>query len=195
MALPLLTVGSGVLSGAAAGAAFGPIGAVIGGGIGLISGLFGASAEEEAAAEAKRQALRNKAIADMAAKDAVDRGEAAIGRHKLQVGQLQGRQRAALGASGVVGSEGSARDIQADTAGMAQLDQLTMRANAAREAWGFKMQGEGIMAQQRANEQRAEDSQFSEFIGAGANLAGSVYKNRYDMGLAKRPASGAIGGY
>lgn len=83
----------------------------------------------------------NAQASDYRAKDAIERGAIDEATHRTQVKQLIGRQRTALAAQGQDLASGSALDVQVDTAKQAEPDALTIRANAAREAWGYKMTG------------------------------------------------------
>jgi hypothetical protein len=82
----------------------------------------------------------NAQVSDMEASDAIARGALAEKRQRQNVKLLIGSQRAGFAAGGVDVNDGSAVDVQADTARQGELDALTIRLNAAREAWGFKNQ-------------------------------------------------------
>lgn len=81
----------------------------------------------------------NRQIAEWQAQDAIDRGEVEEAAHRTKVGQLKGRQRSVLAASGVVVDSGSALDTLADTAELGELDALTIRSNFAREAYDYRV--------------------------------------------------------
>ncbi len=86
-------------------------------------------------------ALRQNAdLADQQAADAISRGQVEEGRIKLDTTQRFGSTMAALASQGVDVGSGSALDVQASEAGLGALDQLTVRNNAAREAWGYNVQ-------------------------------------------------------
>lgn len=88
----------------------------------------------------------NAKLAEISAQDAVTRGEADVSRFRTQIKALQGRQRAAIGASNLELS-GSPLDIMVDTATIGELDVQTIRNNAARDAFGFRTQGLNFRAQ------------------------------------------------
>ena len=88
-------------------------------------------------AEAQRA---QAAIIEKAAGEAEDIGKVKEIQALQAKKQLIGRQRAVLAANGVDVNEGSAVDIQVDTAGIGKLDELTIRSNAAREALGYRYQ-------------------------------------------------------
>lgn len=187
MALPLATIGSSTMKGAAAGSVVPGIGTAIGAGVGFVLGLFSASAEQDAEREAYKQMLRNKILIEREATKALVRGEQEIGRRSLQDEQLRGTQRAALAHSGVSVSSGSAVDLQADSAAIRTMDSLTIRANAGTEAYGYKLQSWKLTEAFKAAKKRGDQEAFSQFISSGAELAGSIYRNRKDFGLGSKP--------
>lgn len=86
----------------------------------------------------------NAKVADLQAQDAIERGAEEEGRFRSTVRLTIGAQRAGIAAGNVDVGFGSAVDVQADAAYLGELDALTLRTNAAREAWGFKVQGEDL---------------------------------------------------
>lgn len=76
--------------------------------------------------------------------------------------RLLGRQRAAIGASGIQ-VEGSPLDVLADTAAELELDALTVRHRGLLEALGLTQQASLDRA-------RARSARTAGFIGAGASL-------------------------
>lgn len=112
-------------------------------------------------------AEQNAKVAGIQAQDALTRGTAEESRYRGQVSKLMGRQRAAIGSSGIEAS-GSALDILADTARTGELDALTIRNNAAREAWGYRVQAVNSRAQGKIDK-------FSSRVGAlGTLLTGGA---------------------
>lgn len=67
-------------------------------------------------------------------------GQQAEARTRQKGKKTVGAQRAALAAQGIRLDVGSARDIQQETQDITELDALTVRNNAAREALGFRTQ-------------------------------------------------------
>ena len=116
-----------------------------------------ASAQAAQANYQAQVAENNRIIAERLAVDAEQRGEIDVRRHRQQVEQLKGRQVAALAASGVDVASGSPLDVLADTAGLGEIDAQTIRHNAAREAWGYRVEGSnqgaqaGLLRHQAAN--------------------------------------------
>jgi hypothetical protein len=89
----------------------------------------------------------NARVYEGQATDAVARGKDTENRFRQQIKGLIGSQRASYAAQGIDVSDGSALDVQMDTARQGQLDALTIRTNAAREAWGFNVQAKGFRLQ------------------------------------------------
>jgi hypothetical protein len=84
----------------------------------------------------------NARMLEAKARDAVRRGFEDESRFRVDLRGLIGSQRAGYAGQGVDVSEGSPLDVQTDTAYQGELDALTIRTNAAREAWGFNVSAE-----------------------------------------------------
>lgn len=85
-------------------------------------------------------AENNKKIAEWQAQDALERGRIEEIEHRRQVGGLIGTQRAALAGAGVEVDTGTAAELTADTAQVGELEAQNIRANAEREAYGYRIQ-------------------------------------------------------
>lgn len=99
----------------------------------------GAAAADVSESQAKLQDY-NASVATLQATDAVERGAEAETRFRSQIRGAIGAQRTSFAAGNIDVSFGSAVDVQADAARLGELDALTIRTNAAREAWGYKVQ-------------------------------------------------------
>jgi hypothetical protein len=89
----------------------------------------------------------NASMAEMQARDAIQRGRESEGIFRQQTRGVIGQERAAFGASGVDVSSGSALDVQTNTAYVGELDALMIRTNAMRTAWGFKVEAQDYRQQ------------------------------------------------
>jgi hypothetical protein len=133
-----------------------------------------------AAGQARYQAQvaeNNRIIAEQQARDAEMRGQMAEDARRQQTRMLIGRQRTALAANGMLVDDGSALDITGDTAAQGEIDALTLRANAAREAYGYRAQGSNFMADAGLQRARSAAAGPAALVGAGATLlsgAGTV---------------------
>lgn len=102
------------------------------------------TAQREASESQADLADYNANVADLQAKDAVARGTEEESRFRSSVRGIIGSQRANQAAQGVDVGFGSTVDVQADAAFLGELDALTIKTNAAREAWGFQVQAEDL---------------------------------------------------
>lgn len=98
----------------------------------------------------KRAAKANAAYAEAQALDAKRRGEQ--GEHALRrdAAQLRGRQTASFAARGVALNEGSPFAVLRTTDVMVEADAATIRENAAREAYGHRVQAANYRAEAQA---------------------------------------------
>lgn len=102
----------------------------------------------------------NAHVADLQASDAVERGAEAANRYRSQVRGVIGAQRTGFAAGNIDVAFGSAVDVQADAARLGELDALTIRTNAAREAWGYQVQAYDFR-QQAAIDRKAGKNQIA----------------------------------
>lgn len=144
-------------------------------------GVYGQlQAGQAQAGQARYQAQvaeNNRVIAEQQARDAEMRGQLAEDARREQARAIIGRQRTALAANGVLVDSGSALDITGDTAAQGEVDALTLRANAAREAYGYRAQGTNFLADAGLQRARADAAIPASMVGAGATLlsgAGTV---------------------
>lgn len=121
--------------------------AVVGAGASLAGGYQQSQAAKAQAAAASANAEVNARLSGVAAADAIARGESDAARVKRNAKRITGAQRAALAAQGLNPDAGSGLDLQQDTAALSAVDALTVRNNAWREAWGYKVQGVSSTAQ------------------------------------------------
>jgi hypothetical protein len=95
-------------------------------------------------------AQRGRQTSAIAAADALARGQAAAGRINMRASDISGAQRVTAAASGVDIGSGSPMRVQQDTALRSAIDVETAKTNAAKEAWGFEVEGQnyGMKADQ-----------------------------------------------
>ena len=101
----------------------------------------GQSQARAAESSAKQQEF-NAGVADAQAIDAINRGEDDSARLRDQVRGLNGSQRSGYAAQGVVVNSGSAAAVQTDAQQLGESDVRMIRANAQRQAWGFRVDAE-----------------------------------------------------
>lgn len=116
-------------------------------------------------------AANNAQIAEWQAQDAIRQGQEQEQQSRLQYAATKATQRAALAANGVALDEGSAVDILTSTDYADVVDASTIRANAARAAWGYRTQGTNY--RDNATALRAGAGAISSGSAAGLSLLGS----------------------
>lgn len=118
-------------------------------------------------------ARNNATMAEYAAADAIARGGEAANRSNQQYRQLRGRQVAAMAANGIdIGGSGSALNILEDTDVMASIDATTIRNNAARQAWGYQVEGQNYRTSAGMYDATADAE--NPLLSAGTSLLGSA---------------------
>lgn len=137
------------------------------------------SASRAAANRAEAQvALGNARLAGWQAEDAIDRGEAGAFQVQQRGAQMKGSQRAAMAANGVDLGVGSALQVITDTDYLASVDATTVANNAAREAWGYRIQQAQYGAKGVNNLTAAGDieknASSDAWLAAGTSLVGSA---------------------
>lgn len=146
-----------------------------------------ASASSAAGQYAARVDEQNAKQADAQSADALLRGQAAVQRRGLETRQQIGSTRAAMAAQGVDVSSGSAADVQSSEAAIGKIDETTLRNNAAREAWGYQVEGindrlagkvAAITGDTAASGLRAES--FGSLLSGAANTYNLFNKYRTD---------------
>lgn len=150
---------------------------------------FGAQRQQAGAVLAQGQYHQRIAewearLAELQAEDAVKRGREAEGRYRQGIKQTIGSQRARLAAQGIAIDDGSALDVQAETAEIGELDALTIRNNATREAFGYKteamsarMGGESAMAAAQGEARGLRNAAWGTLLTGGAQMYGQ-YQGR-----------------
>lgn len=161
---------------------------------GAVSSVFGAYSKSKATKKAYEYDAavdRNNAqYAEFNAEDAITRGQIDEGNSRLKYASVKGSQRARFAANGVDVDYGSARNIQDDTQMMSDLDAATIKDNALRAAWGFKVQAQGYTDNARLLKSRADAESpgmaaLTQLMGSGATVADSWYRRNAPNPYAK----------
>ena len=168
----------------------GPAAAV---GIMAASSLMQGYAQYQQARYASKVASQNAAIADRLAVDAEKRGVAREEAYRRNLAATQGQQRAALAASGADLSSGSALDLQGDIAQFGELDALSVRANAEREAYGFRTQGMNFRAESEARKAGGNYALLGSVLQATSHIVGNSGKFKTQQTYSPTPLFGTAG--
>lgn len=140
--------------------------------------VYSALKQHEAGQQAKAIGDFNASIAEQQATDALSRGQVDEERFRQGVRALIGSQRAGFASQGVDVGSGSALATQADASYLGELDALTIRNNAAREAWGYKVQAQDARMGGQYQAQAANAQAVSTVVG-GVGAVGGMLGQRY----------------
>lgn len=135
-------------------------------------GLLG-EAEEHKSRDA--ELAQNARLAQMAALDAMARGNTEAGRVRMQGTQLARKQFVAYANSGVDPTQGTAARTQEQTAALSELDAQTVQNNAAREAWGFKAKASEFERERKNATQRTGMRMAATVLGTVGRMQGGGY--------------------
>lgn len=97
-------------------------------------------ASKSAASYRKNIAKINENYARIQAEQVIKAGEKTATNYNRQIKQMIGTQRSSFASQGVDVNEGTAAEIQLETADFGAEDAQTIRSNAFLQAWGFKTQ-------------------------------------------------------
>jgi predicted amino acid racemase len=89
----------------------------------------------------------NAQIEEKKSRDTLRRGQLEEQKKRMQVAGIKGQQLAAMGANNVDVSFGSPMETVIDTATLGEIDALTVRTNAHREAYDYRVQAANDRAQ------------------------------------------------
>ena len=138
-------------------------------------------------------AENNATVAEWQAQDAEARGNRQAQEVRRKYAALMGTQRAALAARGLDISDGSANATLQDTTYFSGYDEATTRANAAREAWGYRVRGANFTgdAGMLMSQSNAENPLLSAglaaggtfFSGGGGSVAAKWYRGNNNAGV------------
>jgi hypothetical protein len=136
--------------------------------VGNVLGAVGESEQAKAQAEVDR---RNEILAEYNAQDAERRGAAEAGRIRMKGSQVQAEARVATAASGIELTSPVAQRVAGTTAAFTALDALTAKSNAAREAWGYRSEGEQYKKHAEQMRRKSMIQPFGMFFGGKSGTA------------------------
>jgi hypothetical protein len=153
-------------------------------GMSVIQSMQQAEAMKQKAEFDSKQYEINAKLADVQGEEATRRGEEAAKAKGIQTKQMLGSQRAGLAAQGLNIDSGSAGQLQEQTAEAGNLDTVTIRNNAWRESWGFKMQAANQRGQSVMNNIATENQVRNTYLTGGINAAsyGGKIKENWNSG-------------
>lgn len=149
------------------------------GGLSLASGMTQAGALREQGAYQRQQYEANARLAEDQARDAEIRGGKEAVALRRKVDQVRGAQTASYAGQGVDVNSGVALGAAIDTERAAKLDEVTIRTNAWREAFGYKVQAENYRNQGGMADVAAKSQAAGTIMTSGISALGSFGKGAY----------------
>jgi len=137
------------------------------------------AAQQQQAAYQAQVDRNNAQIEIWRADDAMKRGAEEERKHRLEVVQNKGEATAKYGAGNVVIGEGTPAGVIEDIAELGELDAQTIRSNAEREAWEYRMRANNYLAQAGLQDIAAGGSSTSPSTALGGSTTVSSTWNNY----------------
>lgn len=136
-------------------------------------GAMQASSAQESAYEYQAQVSANNAkLAEWQAQAELEKGAQAEMEQRRKTAALKGSQRATMAARGLDLGVGSPLNILTETDYLGEMDALTIRDTAARNAWAARVQGTNDLNNAQLLKMRAE-AESPIMAGAGSLLTGA----------------------
>lgn len=150
-----------------------------------VQGQMAAASAQQKQMDYESQVAANNSILSQRAADAAIQKSKIDETNQANAGkELLGKERATLASNGVDDNDGSALDIQTDTAGLNKLDQLTIRSNGVNQAAAYEAQGANYTDQSNLDTfagQNAASAGQTAALGSGLSGVGSVASKWYDF--------------
>lgn len=144
--------------------------------VSLIGTAVAGYAAYDAGQNAKEQGKINARLADEQSADTRKRGQIEEDRRRDVTRQQIAAQNSVLGANNVVSSTGTPLGLLAETAEYGELDALTLRNNAARESYGYKVEAFNSRSRGRQAAKQGTLNAGSTLLTGGAQAYGTYKK-------------------
>ena len=135
-----------------------------------------ADAQKQAADYNAQVANNNAIIASQQRSTTLQQGELEAQNAMRKQASIIGDQRAQMSANGIDLTQGSAQDILASTKFLGGIDVNTIQSNAARQAWGYSVQGMNDKSAANLETWRANSINPSQIgaMSAGTSILSSI---------------------
>lgn len=159
-----------------------------------IGGYVAYDASKKAQAYNEQVANNNTRIAEYKAIDAERLGQIEASERRLKTRLQIGQQVTGFAAQNVEAS-GTALQILGDTEMFGQMDELRIRGNAARQAWGFRQEGVDFQNQKRLDSFKAKAGRTGTILSTAGSMLGTASQFNFGGGSGSAGAvtSGGFG--
>ena len=135
--------------------------------------LLQAKGQTEDAAFQSNLMNQNAAFKNDTANETINSGDTAADWQRVKSGQAIGTQRSVQAANGIDVNSGSSALIQDDTAMLGELDALTIQNNAAREAYGYRVQAQQGLSNAAQTVKNGKTAAMGSILGGAGKAFGS----------------------
>jgi hypothetical protein len=140
-------------------------------------GILGAVGAIQAGNSAQRAAEQEADLLDYRATLAIEQGLFNAQAVRKQGVAVQGAQKVASAANGVVVGDGTSGQLLEQTAKLSEQDALQVKLNASREAWGLREQAKQTRYQGDMAKYKGRLDAIGAILGTGGNMAANYRGN------------------
>lgn len=177
-------------------AAIGLAATVLAAGVSAYGSIQSSNASSASSQYQAQVSANNAKIADQNAEYAKAAGERQVNQQQFKTAALVGSIKAQQASEGLDVNSGSNLDVQSSAKELGELDAITVRNAAARQAYGYQAQSMSDVAQGQLQEAKASSDSTAGLFGATSSVLGGVSSsaNTYAKFLqASGPQPGKLG--
>lgn len=152
----------------------GVVASLAGASVGAYGAIESSQAQSNAASYQAQVSENNSKIATQNANYATAAGEAQVTQQQLKTAATVGGIRASEAASGLDVNSGSDLDVQSSAKELGELDALTIRNAAAKQAYGYQVQSTSDVASGQLQEASASQDLTAGMFGATGSVLGGA---------------------
>lgn len=146
--------------------------------IGLVGGMMQAQGQTQNADFQSGMMEQNAQFKLKTADETINAGNTSADWQRVRAGQTVGTQRSVQAANGIDVNSGSAAQLQDDTAMLGELDALTIQNNAAREAYGYRVQAKQDILNASQTVQNGKTAAMGSILGGFGSAFGSFARSK-----------------
>lgn len=146
--------------------------------IGLAGSMMQAQGQKENGAFQSSMLTQNAGFKKQTADETINAGNTSADWQRVRTGQAVGTQRSVQAANGIDVNSGSSAQLQDDTAMLGELDALTIQNNAAREAYGYRVQAKQDLLNANQSVKNGNTAAMGSILGGLGGAFGSFAGSR-----------------
>ena len=146
--------------------------------IGLAGSMMQAQGQKDNGVFQSGMLKQNAAFKNQTADETISAGNTSADWQRVRTGQAVGTQRSVQAANGIDVNSGSSAQLQDDTAMLGELDALTIQNNAAREAYGYRVQAKQDLLNANQSVKNGNTAAMGSILGGIGGAFGSFAGSR-----------------